>query len=150
MSWSWLTQSRSAINILQAHLQLYNFTVSTGSTWEGCKTKPQKASAGPMWGLQGFAEFTEAQKGAPLLFTQTPTHAHTDSSANSPKQRPKVHFPCLFFKLTAQLQLFKPFCIGGAGAQLKSAVGKGWRVLSKAWGIYQDLPWFLKLVLMNT
>lgn len=66
-----------------------------------------------------------------------PSHIHIQTVLQTaPKQRPKVHFLCLFFKLTAQLQLFKPFCIGGARAQLESTVGKDWRVLLKAWGIW--------------
>lgn len=144
-----LTQARSAINILQAHLLLYNFTVSSALPGKVVKQTHKRHQQVPCEVCSGFAEFTEAQEGVPLLFTQTHTHSHTDSSANSPQTAPKVHFPCLFFKLTAQLQLFKPFCTGELGHSLnlhwERTGGFCWRHEE----FDQDLPWFLRLVLVN-
>lgn len=128
-----LTQARSAISVLRAHLQLYNFAVCTGCTWGGCKTSPQKGTS------RSHVRFVRGLLSSQELpsCSHTPPHMHTQTLLQTaPKQRPKVHFPCLFFKLTAQLQLFKPFCIGGARAQLESTVGKDWRGLVKAWGIW--------------
>lgn len=118
MSWSWLTQSRSAINILQAHLQLYNFTVSTGSTWEGCKTKPQKASAGPMWGCRGLLSSQRLRKELPSC-SHRPPHMHIQTVLQTaPNRDLKYISPACSSNWQLNYSFLNPSALGELGHSL--------------------------------
>lgn len=137
-TWAGTEQATRAINSLQARLQLHNFT---GCTWEDCKTaqssRHQQVSSpclpvSSRWVCSAWRSVERSSQ-----FTQPPPRLHTQTVVQTaPKQRLKVHFPCLFSKLTAQLQLLQPFCILGDWARFGSALGNGCKVSLKAWGIW--------------
>lgn len=145
-----LTQARSAINILQAHLQLYNFTVSTGSTWEGCKTNPQKAWTGSMQGLHCVCWVHRGSgRSSPLVHTDPHTSTYRQFCKQPPNRDPKyISSVC-----SSNWQLNYSFLNPSASGELGHSLNLQWeRTGGFCWRheeFDQDLPWFLRLVLKN-